>query len=36
MISVIILTKNEEENILDCLETVAWADAITQKTGQPK
>ena len=28
MISVIILTKNEEENILDCLETVAWADEI--------
>ena len=28
MISVIILTKNEEENILDCLETVGWADEI--------
>jgi glycosyltransferase involved in cell wall biosynthesis len=28
MISVIILTKNEEKNILDCLETVAWADEI--------
>jgi len=28
MISVIILTKNEERNILDCLETVNWADEI--------
>ena len=28
MISVIILTKNEEKNILDCLETVVWADEI--------
>lgn len=28
MISVIILTKNEEQNILDCLETVNWADEI--------
>jgi glycosyltransferase involved in cell wall biosynthesis len=28
MISVIILTKNEEKNILDCLETVNWADEI--------
>jgi glycosyltransferase involved in cell wall biosynthesis len=28
MISVIILTKNEEKNILDCLETVDWADEI--------
>jgi glycosyltransferase involved in cell wall biosynthesis len=28
MLSVIILTKNEEENILDCLETVGWADEI--------
>jgi glycosyltransferase involved in cell wall biosynthesis len=28
MISVIILTKNEEKNILDCLETVGWADEI--------
>lgn len=28
MISVIILTKNEEKNILDCLETVSWADEI--------
>jgi glycosyltransferase involved in cell wall biosynthesis len=27
-ISVIILTKNEEKNILDCLETVSWADQI--------
>jgi glycosyltransferase involved in cell wall biosynthesis len=28
MISIIILTKNEEKNILDCLETVSWADEI--------
>lgn len=28
MISVIVLTKNEEKNILDCLETVSWADEI--------
>lgn len=28
MISVVILTKNEEKNILDCLETVSWADQI--------
>lgn len=28
MISVIILTKNEEKNILDCLESVSWADEI--------
>jgi glycosyltransferase involved in cell wall biosynthesis len=28
MISVIILTYNEEKNILDCLETVNWADEI--------
>src|ERR1035437_6486734 len=28
MISVIILSKNEEKNILDCLETVNWADEI--------
>lgn len=28
MISVVILTKNEEKNILDCLESVAWVDEI--------
>lgn len=28
MISVVILTKNEEKNILDCLEGVVWADEI--------
>lgn len=28
MISVVILTKNEEKNILDCLEGVMWADEI--------
>lgn len=28
MVSVIILTKNEEKNILDCLENVSWADEI--------
>jgi glycosyltransferase involved in cell wall biosynthesis len=28
MISVVILTKNEEKNILDCLESVVWADEI--------
>jgi glycosyltransferase involved in cell wall biosynthesis len=28
MISVVILTKNEEENILDCLESVLWCDEI--------
>jgi len=28
MLSVIILTKNEERNIIDCLETVLWADEI--------
>lgn len=28
MISVIVLTKNEEKNILDCLETISWADEI--------
>jgi glycosyltransferase involved in cell wall biosynthesis len=28
MISIVILTKNEEKNILDCLETVLWADEI--------
>lgn len=28
MLSVVILTKNEEKNIIDCLETVSWADEI--------
>lgn len=28
MLSAVILTKNEEKNILDCLETVSWADEI--------
>lgn len=28
MISAIILTKNEENNIIDCLESVAWCDEI--------
>lgn len=28
MISIVILTHNEEKNILDCLETVSWADEI--------
>lgn len=28
MISIIILTKNEEKNIFDCIETVLWADEI--------
>ncbi len=28
MISVIILTKNEENNIIDCLESVSWCDEI--------
>ncbi len=28
MISVVIITKNEEKNILDCLESVLWADEI--------
>lgn len=28
MLSVIVLTKNEEKNILDCLETVSWADQV--------
>ncbi|MEK7160290.1 MAG: glycosyltransferase family 2 protein [Patescibacteria group bacterium] len=28
MISVVILTKNEERNILDCLESISWADEI--------
>jgi glycosyltransferase involved in cell wall biosynthesis len=28
MISIIVLTKNEERNILDCLETVDWADEV--------
>lgn len=28
MISVAILTKNEEKNILDCLESVLWADEV--------
>lgn len=28
MISVVILTKNEEKNIIDCLETVSWVDEI--------
>lgn len=28
MLSVIILTKNEESNIIDCLETVLWVDEI--------
>lgn len=28
MISVIVITKNEEKNILDCLESVLWADEI--------
>lgn len=28
MLSVVILTKNEEKNIVDCLETVLWADEI--------
>ncbi len=28
MLSVVILTKNEEKNIIDCLETVLWADEI--------
>lgn len=28
MISVVVLTKNEEKNILDCLESISWADEI--------
>ncbi len=28
MLSVVILTKNEEKNIIDCLESVSWADEI--------
>ncbi len=28
MLSIIILTKNEEKNIVDCLESVIWADEI--------
>lgn len=28
MISIVILTKNEEKNIVDCLESVIWADEI--------
>lgn len=28
MISVVIITKNEEKNIIDCLESVSWADEI--------
>ena len=28
MISVVILTKNEETNIVDCLESIAWCDEI--------
>ena len=28
MISVVILTKNEEANIIDCLESIAWCDEI--------
>ncbi|HYM65388.1 MAG TPA: glycosyltransferase family 2 protein [Candidatus Sulfotelmatobacter sp.] len=28
MISVVILTKNEEKNIVDCLESISWVDEI--------
>jgi glycosyltransferase involved in cell wall biosynthesis len=28
MLSVVILTKNEEKNIIDCIETALWADEI--------
>ena len=28
MISVVVLTKNEEKNIVDCLESLAWCDEI--------
>src|SRR5476649_2486654 len=28
MISAVILTKNEETNIIDCLESIAWCDEI--------
>jgi glycosyltransferase involved in cell wall biosynthesis len=28
MISVVILTKNEEKNIVDCLESIVWADEV--------
>ena len=28
MISAVILTKNEEKNVLDCLESISWADEI--------
>lgn len=28
MLTVVVLTKNEEKNIVDCLETVLWADEI--------
>lgn len=28
MLSIVILTKNEEKNIVDCLESVIWADEI--------
>lgn len=28
MISIIILTKNEEKNIVDCLESASWADEV--------
>ena len=28
MISAIVLTKNEEKNIVDCLESLKWCDEI--------
>src|SRR3989344_732954 len=28
MLSIVILTKNEEKNIIDCLETAVWADEL--------
>lgn len=28
MISVVVLTKNEEDNIVDCLESISWCDEI--------
>ncbi len=28
MISAVVLTKNEEKNIVDCLESLSWCDEI--------
>ena len=33
-ISVVVITKNEEDNIADCLKSVSWADELIVQIGR--